>query len=129
MLIADVNGQAAATHPAARLFIEEGFIPSALGLQARPPGTSIAARRRGGAFMAEPREQNPIDTPRADETRESEHDRVRGSNDRDQSAERSGGTTEHNRGYDEAVRGGRAGDDVDPDSADSDVDRDDTISE
>jgi ATP-dependent Lhr-like helicase len=127
MLIVEINGEPAPTHPAARLFLEEGFVASALGLQARPPGTAIAARHRGGALMAEPRHDNPIDTPRRDETSESEHDRVRDSNDRDQAAERAGETTEHNRGYDEAVRGAR--EDVDPDSATADVDRDDTVSE
>ena len=40
MLIAEVNGEAASTHPAARLFIEEGFSATAMGLQAR-----IAHRR------------------------------------------------------------------------------------
>jgi hypothetical protein len=129
MLIAEINGEPARAHSAARLFIEEGFVAGALGLQARPPGTSLAGRRPGGAFMAEPRNDNPIDTPRSDETRESEHDRVRNSNDRDQSAERAGETPEHNRGYDEAVRGGPAGEDVDPDSAEADVDRDDTVAE
>jgi len=36
MLIADINGVAAATHPAARLFVEEGFAIGAMGLQVRP---------------------------------------------------------------------------------------------
>ena len=63
-------------------------------------------------------------------TRKSEHDAVRESNDRDQAAEREGIETEHNRGYDDAVRGRKNVEhedlgDVDPDSADSDVDRDD----
>ena len=35
MLIAEINGTAAGSHPAARLFIEEGFAPTAMGLQAR----------------------------------------------------------------------------------------------
>ena len=62
--------------------------------------------------------------PRSKETSETEHDRVRSSNDRDQQLEREGIESEHNRGYDEAA-GGRPGD-VDPDSADADIDRDDT---
>jgi hypothetical protein len=128
MLIVEINGESAAAHPAARLFIEEGFIAGALGLQARPLGTVIAARRGGGGLMAEPRDTKPIDTPRSNETSDSEHDRVRHSNDRDQAAEQGGETTSHNRGYDEAVRGRRF-DDVDPDSAQSDVDRDDTVTE
>jgi len=35
MLIAEINGVPAPTHPAARLFIEEGFAATAMGLQAR----------------------------------------------------------------------------------------------
>jgi hypothetical protein len=73
--------------------------------------------------------------PKGNETRDTEQDRVRSSNDRDQSAEREGLDTEHNRGYDEAVRGQGSRkkteefEDIDPDSAESDVDRDDTIDE
>jgi ATP-dependent Lhr-like helicase len=36
LLIAEINGGAAAPHPAARLFVEEGFVIGALGLQVRP---------------------------------------------------------------------------------------------
>ena len=39
------------------------------------------------------------------ETRDSEQERVRSSNDRDQAMEREGQDSEHNRGYDETVRG------------------------
>ena len=80
--------------------------------------------------MAEqPRENDkPIDNPRPNEDREMEHDRVRSSNDRDQAAERDGRATSHNRGYDDAVRGEKT-EDVDPDSASSDVDRDDSATE
>ena len=68
------------------------------------------------------------------DTLESEHDAIRSSNDHDQEAEREGFQTEHNLGYDEAVRGRSDGEeddlgDVDPDSAESDVDRDDTVDE
>ena len=35
MLLAEINGVPAATHIAARLFIEEGFAATAMGLQAR----------------------------------------------------------------------------------------------
>ena len=113
MLLVEINGAAAAAHPAARLFIEEGFIiAGAMGLQARPVGTVIAAHRRGGGLMAEPRDENPIDKPRP--------------NDRDQAAERTGAASPHDVEHDDAV--GRQGDeDVDPDSAESDVDRDDTV--
>ena len=68
----------------------------------------------------------------ASKTPKSEHDAIRSSNDRDQAAEREGLVTEHNRGYDEAVRGRRSDEqedlgDVDPDSAESEVDRDDML--
>ena len=77
----------------------------------------------------------PRNTPdRTGDTRDSEHDAVRSSNDRDQAAEREGIETEHNRGYDEAVMGRESTEqedfgDVDPDSADSDNSRNDTIDE
>ena len=76
------------------------------------------------------------DTPRRSDstgnTLESERDAIRSSNDRDQAAEREGFQSEHNRGYDEAVRGdldleGEDLGDIDPDSAASDVERDDTL--
>lgn len=68
--------------------------------------------------------------PRAGDTSDIEHDRVRSSNDRDQQAEREGIENAHNRGYDDAVRGTSDEEplgDVDPDSAQSGVDRDDMI--
>lgn len=71
--------------------------------------------------------------PRANEDSSSEQDRVRSSNDLDQDMERGGVESARNRGYDEAVRGEDLGDvddaDLDPDSAASDVDRDDTVDE
>jgi ATP-dependent Lhr-like helicase len=157
MLIAEINGEPAPVHPAARVFIGEGFVATAMGLQARPVGTGgmrartnssvsgsldstgigIAVTRQEGDSMAE---QNRTDKdqattehdptlignsrPRRDETSETEHDRIRSSNDRDQQLERSGVESEHNRGYDEAASGGRRRD-VDPDSAGTDIDRDD----
>ena len=41
LLIGEINGAAATAHPLARLFIESGFVPGAMGLQARvpPPGS------------------------------------------------------------------------------------------
>jgi hypothetical protein len=64
--------------------------------------------------------------PRQDENSDTEHDRVRSSNDRDQELEREGVESEHNSGYDKAVGSPRSsGQDVDPDSPDADVDRDD----
>ena len=45
MLIAEINGAPATAHLAARVFIEEGFAASALGLQARrPAGTGTALK-------------------------------------------------------------------------------------
>jgi hypothetical protein len=59
---------------------------------------------------------------------DAEREQVRSSNDRDQELEREGITSRKNRGYDEAVRGQSSGP-TDPDSAESDVDRDDTIAD
>ena len=42
LLLADIDGRPATTHPAARFFIDAGFIPTAMGLQLRP------ARGQGG---------------------------------------------------------------------------------
>ena len=78
--------------------------------------------------MADPTKDQNI------ETSEQEHDAIRNANDRDQALEREGIESRRNRGYDEAVRGqgsaGRGeGNDVDPDSADAEIDRDDTVEE
>jgi ATP-dependent Lhr-like helicase len=128
MLIVEINGEAATAHPAARLFIEEGFAATAMGLQSRALHTSatgirVAGIRRGGhSYMADPR--NIADT------REEEQDQVRSSNDRDQELEREGIETEHNQGYDEAVRGvSEEGEDVDPDAPEADIDRDDSVTD
>jgi hypothetical protein len=149
MLLAEINGEPAVAHSASRVFIQEGFIATAMGLQARvrpgPMGVApshggirIAASRRGGIPMAEPRSDDElIDNPDFEETRETEHERIRATNDRDQAMERAGETSERNRGYDKAVRGAGVEtedidredverEDVDPDSAMSDIDRDDT---
>ena len=146
MLIGEINGAAAQSHALARVFVSEGFVSTAMGLQARTDrivprgygsldssGIGIAATRFGGDAMAE---QNRTDIendptlignsrPRQNETSDTEHDRVRESNDTDQAMERGGIDSKHNRGYDEAVRGGDRRD-IDPDSAEADVDRDDT---
>ena len=80
--------------------------------------------------MAEPRRTDDelVDNPPSDETRETEQERIRSSNDRDQAMDRAGEDSKHNRGYDDAVRGAvvERDEDVDPDSPDSDIDRDDT---
>ena len=153
MLIGEINGTPATVHPAARLFIEEGFAATAMGIQARTErlrprgygsldlpgptgaglhaaGIGIAATGDGGGRMAEPRHNKSEETlentrPRTNEDSESEHDRVRSTNDQDQEMEREGVETKRNRGYDAAVRGEDLGD-LDPDSAESEVDRDDT---
>ena len=108
MLITEINGAAATAHPMSRVFIDEGFAPSALGLQARlPSGTGIAGMRRGGIPMAEPRNNEDMETLDPQERQE-------------KSIQEEG----------EAVRGrSDEGVDIDPDSADSDIDRDDSVSD
>jgi ATP-dependent Lhr-like helicase len=144
MLISEINGISAPQHPAARLFLEQGFATTALGLQARTErlrprgfgsldltGIGIAAPWPGGSAMADNDRDVTFQQPhrRRDETTDSERERIRSSNDRDQQMERDGKKTEHDRGYDEAVHGIRHDDegDIDPDSAESDIDRDDTV--
>jgi ATP-dependent Lhr-like helicase len=131
MLIAEINGEAAASHAAARFLVDAGFRATAMGLQVRIGGIAVAPFRRGGATMAEPRTQDDlIDSPPPEETRESEQQRVRSSNDRDQALEREGASSPHNRGHDEAVRNNEPVEGpVDPDSAESTVDRDDSVTE
>jgi ATP-dependent Lhr-like helicase len=151
MLIAEINGTPATAHPAARLFIEEGFAATAMGIQARtdrlrprgygsldPSGIGIAAATGGGERMAQQRRNSSEETlentrPRANEDSDIEHDRVRSSNDQDQNMERDGVESTRNRGYDEVVRGEDLGDvddrDLDPDSAASEVDRNDSVDE
>ena len=86
-------------------------------------GISIATNRARGAIMPNLEQEK---WPRDDETRDGEHERVRSSNDRDQQLEREGTVSNHNRGYDEAAQG-TPSKDTDPDSAESDVNRDDEI--
>jgi ATP-dependent helicase Lhr and Lhr-like helicase len=146
MLISEINGEAATAHAAARLFVEEGFAPTAMGLQARtdklrprgygsldPHGIGIAAVHGGGSPMAEQKRPEPDPTvmgtsrPRAGQTDDDEHKHE--SNDRDQMLERGGQSSRQNRGYDEAVRGGSEAGDIDPDSATSEIDRDEEAKE
>jgi ATP-dependent Lhr-like helicase len=125
MLIAEINGMPATAHPAARLFIDEGFAATAMGIQARTErlrprgygsldssGIGIAAASSGGGRMAEQRRNASEETlentrPRANENSDIEHERVRSSNDQDQRMERQGVESTRNRGYDEAVGGGQ----------------------
>ena len=72
-------------------------------------------------------DDDDITRPHSKETRDEEHGRVRPSNERDQALERGGEIPPHNRGYDKAVEG--RGDDTDPDRADADIDRDDTLTD
>jgi ATP-dependent Lhr-like helicase len=176
MLIAEINGAPATAHPVARIFVQEGFAATAMGIQARTDklrprgygspsgsgtsrphdtGIAIAADSDGGTRMAEPRNSSETlenTRPRQNEDSETEHDRIRSTNDQDQEMEREGLESARNRGYDEAVRGKDAvrsgteavrsgevvrGEDLgdvderelDPDSAFSQVDRDDTFDE
>ena len=130
MLIGDINGVPATSHPAARLFVEEGFAATAMGIQARtdklrprgygvsvPGATSIAGGIRiagidaGGTRMDESRNSSETlenTRPRFNEDSEAEHDRIRATNDQDQEMEREGFASRRNRGYDEAVHGGDA---------------------
>jgi ATP-dependent Lhr-like helicase len=43
MLLADIDGLPASAHPAARIFVKEGFLATAMGLQLKPPRPSAAA--------------------------------------------------------------------------------------
>jgi len=139
MLVAEINGDAATAHPAARLFVEEGFAATAMGLQARAairnfqfgspngkfplPETGIRVAGSGHVgyvSMADPR-TDP-------QTQDQEQDQ-------DQALEREGVGSERNRVHDDAARGvsdegvSDEGEDVDPDSADADLDRDDTLTD
>jgi len=57
MLIEDINGAPASTHPAARFFIEEGFAATAMGLQARTD--RLRPHGYGSLELAGPREPGP----------------------------------------------------------------------
>ena len=136
MLLVEINGAPASTHIAARLFTSEGFAATAMGLQARTDrlrprgfashGIDLAAAADGGRTMANPTQRNAPE-PNRERNADVEHDRIRSANDRDQQLEREGIESERNRNYDEAAKG--MGDDVDPDSADAEIDRDDMIDE
>jgi hypothetical protein len=74
--------------------------------------------------MAEPRKDDHlVDSFNDDETRDTEQEHVRSSNDEEQ--ERAGTDLRHDRDHDEAV-GRESVEDIDPDRAESDVDRDDS---
>jgi hypothetical protein len=131
LLIETINGQPAVGHPASTSFVESGFARTAMGLQlrsgaraARSDGTTIAGNRLGGKLMAEPRKDDHlVDSVNDDETRDMEQEHVRSSNDEEQ--ERASTDLPHGRNHSEAV-GRETGEDIDPDRAESDVDRDDS---
>jgi ATP-dependent Lhr-like helicase len=110
MLIADINGEPASTHQLAYLFVEEGFTPTAMGLQARlGRGIPLAGGYRGGPPMSqdsiEPAEPEP--GPEIEREGDEPFEGPRGADD---------GTDED-------------GEPVDPDSPDSQNDRDDMLDE
>jgi hypothetical protein len=137
MLIAEINSVAAPAHPSARFFVEEGFSATAMGLQARterlrprgyetaPSGSALASRSPEVSMADSTRDDNRRNTSTENPSEVSE-DRQERSGD--------GMEREHERGYDEAVTGRSSeadeeSEDVDPDSAKADVDRDDSIDE
>lgn len=78
--------------------------------------------------MAEPRkDDNLVDSFTEDETRDTEQEHVRSSNDHEDQ-ERSDTELPRDRDYNEAV-GRENVEDIDPDRAESDVDRDDSSTE
>jgi hypothetical protein len=132
LLIETIDGRPAVDHSASHAFVESGFARTAMGLQLRPAarvahadGTSIAGNGLGGKFMAEPRKHDDlVDSFNEDETRDTEQEYVRSSTDTEKQ-ERADAELEHGRDHDDAV-GRESGEDIDPDRAESDVDRDDS---
>ena len=59
MLVAQINGQPASDYELARVFVEEGFAASAMGLQMRRVPATMPRIRDGG--IAEGRTQEPMD--------------------------------------------------------------------
>ena len=55
MLITEINGEPASTHPAASLFAAEGFATTAMGLQARIQG--LRAKAEGPSANEAPKAQ------------------------------------------------------------------------
>ncbi len=114
MLISHINGMPASDHDLARLFTERGFARSAMGLQAR--GITVAMPRLRGGRMADQGVDPTVEDvevsvgeapeearPSANEDSDAEHERIRGSNDRDQRLEREGKRIPHDR-YDDVVK-------------------------
>jgi ATP-dependent Lhr-like helicase len=129
MLIGEINGIAGAQHPATRLFFEQGFAATALGLQARTDrlrprgfgfsdtdalsaGTGIADVSSGGTRMPENQRTTTNRTPpKREESDDIERERI---DDSDVKG---------------VARDESQSDPIDPDSAESDVDRDDMVDE
>jgi ATP-dependent helicase Lhr and Lhr-like helicase len=129
MLIADINGVAATAHPSAGQFIEAGFATTAMGLQARVVGIGIAGTRGGGTSMAD--NENPVagsSRPQQTDSRDTQEGRVQ-SNDRDHTLQREGAPSRHDAADDAEVDGRPepGAEDVDPDSPEADVNRDDSV--
>jgi ATP-dependent Lhr-like helicase len=129
MLLVEINGEAATTHWAARIFVDEGFAASGMGLQARTDrlrprgfdGIHVAMHNHGGGHMAD-QNRTPGQSPRQESV--------------DVEREDTGGSRERSR--EEGVEGERGdrpentkgrGEAVDPDSPDSENDRDDMLTE
>ena len=127
MLIAEINGVPATTHVTARLFLEEGFATTAMGLQARTErlrprgfgadGTRIATPEDGGVAMTSRKPTPASPRQREQQTNEVERERLKEHK----------GIEPDGPEYEDDAKG--LGDDVDPDSAESEVDRDDTLDE
>jgi ATP-dependent Lhr-like helicase len=130
LLIETINGHPAVEHPASTSFVESGFARTGMGLQLRSgsrvasnDGTTIAGDRLGGKIMAEPRKDDDlVERFNDDETRDTEQEDVRSSNDSEEQ-ERAGTDVRH---HDEAIGRESEEEDIDPDRAESDVDRDDS---
>jgi hypothetical protein len=57
MLLAEIDGLPASLHPATRIFVKEGFLPTAMGLQLRPP-----TRHRGSGIRDSEAQDDDGDT-------------------------------------------------------------------
>ncbi len=115
--------RAATAHPAARLFIEEGFAATAMGLQARV----VAPALRGSAAEVRPMADHATNGSRHAGQRATDTTGIRtSSDDQDRARTASPATAYDDRDHGRAGTRRRLGADVDPDSADADIDRDDT---
>ena len=130
----------------------KGFAATAMGIQARDRSATTSRVVDRWILLASALRQRPVEVnawlssgaihPKRRsriralarmEDSDIEHDRVRSSNDRISTWNAEGVESTRNRGYDDAARGEDLGDvddrDLDPDSAASDVDRNDSVDE